>query len=71
MQFEKNQIYVFDTAVPDLQQLVDSVGEGQKVIILDAGKDGITQLAEALQGESGSSTFRHFSHRSAILSCIY
>ena len=45
-----NQIIVVDTSVQNWQSLVAGVGPDVQVIQLDVGRDGLTQIAEALQG---------------------
>jgi len=63
----KREVYVFDSAVPELQKLIDAVGATNPdpiIIILDSGSDGVTQLASALAGQSGLDAIHIFSHGS-------
>ena len=50
--------------MPELQKLVDAVGADKKIVILDAGSDGVLQLANALAGESNLDAIHVFSHGS-------
>ena len=62
------EIAFVDTQVQDYQQLVDGLnrqsqeGKQIEVVLLDAGRDGIQQISEALQGRSGLDAIHIFSH---------
>uniref|UniRef100_UPI00262C865C DUF4347 domain-containing protein n=1 Tax=Accumulibacter sp. TaxID=2053492 RepID=UPI00262C865C len=56
------ELYVFDSAVPELQKLLAAVGADQRLLVLDAGSDGVLQLADALGGESSLDAIHIFSH---------
>ena len=57
-------IYVFDSAVPNLQALIDAVGPDQRIVILDSTSDGVLQLAKALEFETDIDAIHVFSHGS-------
>jgi hypothetical protein len=66
---ESRQVFVFDTAIPDLQMLIDAVrmadtGLAPSIIILSANCDGVLQLADALAGHSALDAIHVFSHGS-------
>jgi hypothetical protein len=64
----QRQVYVFDSALPELQALIDAVnaaGTHSRIILLDPGSDGVLQLAGALAGESDLAAIHLFSHGSA------
>ena len=44
----QNEVFVFDSALPELQTLINAVGPDQRIIILDNNSDGVLQLASAL-----------------------
>lgn len=66
---ESRQVFVFDAAIPDLQMLIDAVcmvetGRAPSIIVLDAERDGVLQLADAIAGQSGLDAIHVFSHGS-------
>lgn len=68
MQMTSKEIYVFDSALPELQKLIDAVSATStdaKFLILESGSDGVLQLASALAGESNVGAIHIFSHGSA------
>ncbi|MEG4348662.1 SdrD B-like domain-containing protein [Microcoleus sp. LAD1_D3] len=59
----KNQHIVFvDSAVEDWQSLAVGVKAGKEVILVDRGRDGIEQIAEALQSRKGIESVHIISH---------
>ena len=42
-----------DPTVPDYQTLVAGMGPNVDVVVLDASRDGVEQIAESLAGRSG------------------
>src|SRR4028119_23536 len=59
----KNQQIVFvDSAVEDWQSLVVGVKAGTEVILVDRARDGIEQIAEALQSRKGIESVHIISH---------
>lgn len=60
----RKEVYVFDSAVPDIQKLIDAIGADQSIIILNAGSDGVLQLASALASYSNLDAIHLFSHGS-------
>ncbi|MEO8325262.1 MAG: DUF4347 domain-containing protein, partial [Nitrospirota bacterium] len=49
---DRREIVFIDTRVEDYQTLMKGIHPGAEVILLDAGRDGIEQIAEALKGRS-------------------
>ena len=59
----KNQQIVFvDSAVEDWQSLAVGVKAGMEVILVDRARDGIEQIAEALQSRKGIESVHIISH---------
>ncbi|MEJ2396070.1 MAG: DUF4347 domain-containing protein, partial [Candidatus Thiodiazotropha sp.] len=56
------QVVVIDSAVADPQRLLNGIDPAIEVIHLQAGRDGLVQLAEALQGRSDIETLHLISH---------
>ena len=64
----RNEIYVVDGAVPDLQALLSmltAMAPGRRVILLDPRSDGIWQLAAALYDESAIDALHLIAHGGA------
>ena len=61
----RREIFVFDSAVPELQELLGALTSSHRFIILDSASDGVLQLANALAGESALDAIHVFSHGSA------
>jgi hypothetical protein len=57
-----NEIVFVDTRVPDYQAIVSTIGANVEVVLLDTGRDGIGQIAEALEGRSGVDAIHLISH---------
>lgn len=57
-------VYFIDAAVPDSQALVDAIGPGAEVHMIEAGRDGMEQIAQALQGRSDIGSVHIISHGS-------
>ncbi|MDT3778351.1 DUF4347 domain-containing protein [Nitrospira sp. MA-1] len=49
---DRREIVFIDTRVEDYQALMKGIHPGAEVILLDAGRDGIEQIAEVLKGRS-------------------
>lgn len=60
----KNEVYVFDSALPGFQELVSAIPANQRIIILDASSDGVQQLMRALANEFDLDAIHIFSHGS-------
>ncbi|MEQ4509724.1 MAG: putative Ig domain-containing protein [Dickeya sp.] len=58
------EVVFIDTSVADYQTLVDQVPAGTEVVLLDSGKDGLTQMAEWAQTHSGYDAIHIISHGS-------
>ncbi|GJL59178.1 MAG: hypothetical protein NPIRA03_20350 [Nitrospirales bacterium] len=49
---DRREIVFIDTRVEDYQTLMEGIHPAAEVILLDAGRDGIEEIAEALKGRS-------------------
>ena len=56
------EVAFIDTGVADYQTLVDGVRAGVEVVLLDAGQDGLAQMALWAQSHSGYDAIHIFSH---------
>lgn len=59
---QRQEVVFIDASVKDKQQLLDSLVAGTEVVILDADRDGLTQMAEYLNGRSGIDAIHFISH---------
>ncbi|MBH3339813.1 DUF4347 domain-containing protein [Pseudomonas mendocina] len=59
---QRQEVLFIDASVKDKQQLLDSLVAGTEVVILDADRDGLTQMAEYLNGRSGIDAIHFISH---------
>ncbi len=59
------EIVFIDTAVANWQLLRDNVRPGMEVVLIDSSRDGIAQIAAALQGRTGISAVHIASHADA------
>ena len=59
------EIVFVDTRTPDYQQLLGSISPHAEVVLLDSGKDGVQQIAEALAGRSEVGAIHIISHGDA------
>ncbi|MCA1939658.1 MAG: DUF4347 domain-containing protein, partial [Caenispirillum bisanense] len=62
---ERKDVLFVDTTVRDAQALIDAAGPGVEVVLLDASRDGLTQMAEWAQGRSGYDAVHLVTHGSA------
>ncbi|MFC5311201.1 DUF4347 domain-containing protein [Azospirillum rugosum] len=60
----KKEVVFIESNVPDYQQLVDGVKPGVEVVVLDASKDGLAQMAAWAQTHSGYDAIHIISHGS-------
>ncbi|MBY4675181.1 DUF4347 domain-containing protein [Marinobacterium arenosum] len=67
MSTPNKDVIVVDSSVADWQSLLDGVAETTEVIVLDAGRDGLAQIAEALADRSDIDALHIVSHGSAGL----
>ena len=56
------QIVFVDSAVEDWQSLAAGVKPGMEVVLVDRAKDGIAQIAEALESRKGIESVHIISH---------
>ena len=59
---ERHEVVFIDASVQDKQQLLDSLVAGTEVVVLDAGSDGLQQMADYLDGRSGIDAIHFISH---------
>lgn len=58
----RREVLFIDAAVKDWQTLVGGLGAGIEVVLLDAAKDGVRQIADYLQGRSGIDAIHLIGH---------
>ncbi len=56
------EIVFVDSSVDDLDQLVSQIGSGLEIVVLDANRDGVEQIAEYLSGRSDVDAIHIISH---------
>ncbi|MCK9635096.1 MAG: DUF4347 domain-containing protein [Methylobacter tundripaludum] len=61
---QRNEIVFIENNVADYQQLENGVKPGTEVYVLDAGQDGLAQMAQILAGRSGIDAIHIVSHGS-------
>ncbi|MEH6565831.1 MAG: Ig-like domain-containing protein [Halopseudomonas sp.] len=59
---QRQEIVFVDSNVQNYQQLVDGVGDGVEVVLLDGSQDGLQQIADYLDGRSGIDSIHILSH---------
>ncbi|MCE3025387.1 Ig-like domain-containing protein, partial [Salinicola sp. DM10] len=59
---ERHEVVFIDASVQDKQPLLDSLVAGTEVVVLDAGSDGLQQMADYLDGRSGIDAIHFISH---------
>ena len=57
-----NQIVFIDSAIEDLQSIVESIGDGIEIVIIDANSDGVEQIASVLESRENIDAIHIFSH---------
>ncbi|MCJ1886616.1 DUF4347 domain-containing protein [Pseudomonas sp. LA21] len=58
----RQEVVFVDSNVRDYQQLVSGLKPGTEVVVLDANKDGLKQMADYLDGRSGVDAIHVLSH---------
>ena len=58
----RKEIVFIASDAPDIEALARGLGAGREVVILDATRDGLRQIAEALEGRSGIDALHIVSH---------
>ncbi|MCD2514913.1 Ig-like domain-containing protein [Massilia sp. G4R7] len=61
----RKEIVFIEDNVPDITTLIGAMGAGKEVIILDATRDGLRQIADALAGRAGIDALHIVSHGAA------
>ncbi|PSJ36443.1 hypothetical protein C7I36_16750, partial [Zobellella taiwanensis] len=61
---QRRELAFVDASVEGYQSLVDGLGDGIEVILLDGNGNGLEQMVAALQGQSGLDAIHVFSHGS-------
>ena len=59
---ERKEVAFIDTSVTDFQSLVDGVRPGVEVVLLEAGQNGLAQMAEWARTHSGYDAIHVLSH---------
>jgi len=59
---QRNEVVFVDSGVKDYAQIMASVLPGTEVVLLDASRDGVQQMAQYLQGRSGIDAIHIVSH---------
>ena len=59
------EVVFVDPTVPDYESLLASMGPNVEVVVLDASRDGVEQIAESLTGRSGIDAIHLISHGDA------
>jgi len=59
---DRRELIVIDPSVANVQQLVQSTSPSAQILVLDSRRDGLQQIAEALQGQTGVSAVHILSH---------
>src|SRR5882724_11381523 len=62
---QRNEIVFIDTGVEGYKDLLAGVNPNARVVLLDAGRDGVTQIAQFLSHESNVDAIHIVSHGSA------
>ncbi|POB00800.1 DUF4347 domain-containing protein, partial [Halopseudomonas oceani] len=58
----RREVAFVDTSVDNYQDLVDGLGDGVEVILIDSAENGLEQMVAALQGQTGIDAIHLFSH---------
>ena len=58
----RTEIVFIESDVADIDTLIRGFGAGKEIVILDAGRDGLRQIAEALEGRGGIDALHVISH---------
>ncbi len=56
------EVVFVDPTVPDYESLIAGMGPNVEVVVLDASRDGVEQIAESLAGRSGIDAIHLISH---------
>ena len=57
-----NQIVFIDSAIDDIQPIIESIGDNVEIIIIDANSDGVEQIASVLESRENIDAIHIFSH---------
>lgn len=61
----KQSVLFIDSGIADYQTLIDGAKPGTEVHVLDAGQDGLAQMAQTLNGRHGIDAIHIISHGAA------
>ncbi|WP_324751965.1 Ig-like domain-containing protein [Roseovarius sp. Pro17] len=59
---DRSEIYFVDSSVDDSEGLISAIPDGAEVVVLDAGSDGVEQIASVLEGRTGIDAIHILSH---------
>ncbi|WP_167598988.1 Ig-like domain-containing protein [Comamonas sp. A23] len=59
---QRQEVVFVDSNIKDYQQLISGLKPGTEVVVLDANKDGLQQIADYLDGRSGIDAIHILSH---------
>ncbi|MFD0916414.1 tandem-95 repeat protein [Pseudahrensia aquimaris] len=62
---ERREIVFIDAGVPDQEDLISALEPGAQVVMIEAGRDGVEQIAQALEGAVSYDAVHIFAHGSA------
>jgi Ca2+-binding RTX toxin-like protein len=62
---QSNQIVFIDGSLQDIESILAGLAPGMQFVVLDPLRDGLQQIAEALEGQSGLSAIHIISHGAA------
>jgi len=61
----RTEIVFIEDNVPDIDTLIRGFGAGKEIVILDASRDGLQQIVDALEGRGGIDALHIVSHGAA------
>mgnify|MGYP000284660413 CR=1 FL=1 len=61
----RSEIVFIDSSVPDYEDLIAAARDGMEIVVLDGSRDGLTQIAEYLDGRTDVDAIHILSHGSA------
>jgi hypothetical protein len=61
----RKEIVFIESDIADIGTLINGIGRGKEIVILDAAQDGLHQIAQVLAGKSGIDAIHIMSHGEA------